>query len=143
MQTLHAWDIGSRAGGVDIDMLARTIVQRDLEEYPELLDFAVALVRRTYDNHAEIDSMIAQIAENWEFDRIAAVDRAILRMGMAELLFFPEIPPRATINEAIDIAKLYSTEKSGMFVNGILDAAVERLRTSGRLTKSGRGLIGD
>ena len=70
------------------------------------------------------------------------IDRNVLRLAVCELLFLEDIPPKVTINEAIDIAKRYSTEKSGEFINGILDAALLDLQKQGRLKKTGRGLIG-
>ena len=70
----------------------------------------------------QLDDFIRAKVEKWEFHRIALIDRLILRIAIAELLYFPDVPPKVTINEAIEIAKNYSTMKSGRFVNGILDA---------------------
>lgn len=103
--------------------------------------FARSLFQKCVDAKQEIDPLIRQQVANWEFDRIALIDKLLLRMTIAELLYFEDIPPKVSINEAIEIAKRYSTEKSGMFVNGILDAVLERLKKEGRLKKSGRGLI--
>jgi N utilization substance protein B len=69
------------------------------------------------------------------------VDRLTLRMAITEFLHFEDIPPKVTINEAIEVAKSYSTEQSGTFLNGILDAVLKTLKTEGRLRKSGRGLV--
>lgn len=84
--------------------------------------FTSSLVK-TYEEHAgEIDKIIATAARNWDFDRIARVDRNILRVATAELLFVEDVPPKVTLNEAIEIAKKYgSTEKSYGFINGVLD----------------------
>jgi len=71
----------------------------------------------------------------------ALIDRILLRMGITELLFFPEIPPKVSINEVIEIAKEYSTSNSGKFINGILDAILSDLKLNSNLNKSGRGLI--
>ncbi|HET56271.1 MAG TPA: N utilization substance protein B, partial [Ignavibacteria bacterium] len=76
-----------------------------------------------------------------KFERIALLDRLILRLALCELLFFEEIPPKVTINEAIDLAKKFSTEDSGRFVNGILDAVLRKLKQENRLAKHGRGLL--
>jgi N utilization substance protein B len=84
--------------------------------------------------------MIKRKAVNWEFSRIAVMDKLILRMALCEFLCFEDIPPKVSIDEAIEIAKKYSTEKSGRFVNGILDAVLNDLRAEGRLRKRGRGL---
>lgn len=69
----------------------------------------------------ELDEAIQQVAVNWQVSRMPVIDRAILRMGVYELLFMHDVPPKVTINEAVELAKKYSTEKSGAFVNGVLD----------------------
>ena len=71
-----------------------------------------------------LDAEIVRLAENWDLDRIAVVDRIILRIALAEIHYMPDIPEKVAINEAIDLAKLYSTLDSSSFVNGILDAAI-------------------
>jgi transcription antitermination protein NusB len=88
-----------------------------------------------------MDEEINSRVNNWEMSRIALIDLILLRMGICELLFFPEIPPKVSINEAIEIAKEFSTAGSGKFINGILDAILSDLRTKGKLNKLGRGLI--
>ena len=141
MQTLYAGEIGDRAGGSDIDQLASTLLAAPLAGRSDLLEFAQLLLIRAWNARAQCDELIGRLATNWDVDRIAPIDKAVLRMGIAELLFFPEIPTRVTINEAIDIAKRYSTDKSGVFINGMLDAAVTLLQEEGKLNKSGRGLM--
>ncbi|MBI4563246.1 MAG: transcription antitermination factor NusB [Planctomycetes bacterium] len=88
---------------------------------PEVLEFARTLVHGAWSRRADIDRKIEDVARNWELRRMAAIDRNILRLATYELLYLEEIPPLVTINEAIDMAKKYSTKKSGNFVNGILD----------------------
>jgi len=83
--------------------------------------FADPLIRGTLEHRDEIDAHIRRIAKNWELHRIAVVDRNILRLAIFEMLHREDIPPVVSINEAIDIAKKFSTEESGKFVNGILD----------------------
>jgi N utilization substance protein B len=83
--------------------------------------FAEELVHGVIERRAEIDEKIAKYTENWDLPRIAAVDRNILRLAMYEMLFRDDIPPVVSINEAVDIAKKFSTGESGAFVNGILD----------------------
>ncbi len=83
--------------------------------------FAEELIRGTLGHQAVIDEKIKQYTQNWELQRIAAVDRNILRLAMYEMLFRDDIPPVVSINEAVDIAKKFSTRESGAFVNGILD----------------------
>jgi N utilization substance protein B len=143
MQALYAHEIGHNVGGESIDFLASRLVYPEFRSYPELLDFAETLLRRVFNNMAEIDEIIKSLAENWEFHRIAAIDKVLLRIGIAEMLFFTEIPTKVTINEAIEIAKRYSTDKSGIFLNGVLDAVLAKLKQENRFTKSGRGLIGE
>jgi len=89
----------------------------------------------------DLDKMIKERVDNWEMDRIALIDKLLLRIGISELLFFPDIPPKVSINEVIEIAKDFSTSKSGKFINGILDAILNELKTEGKLNKFGRGLL--
>jgi N utilization substance protein B len=98
--------------------------------------FAEDLIRGTVGKRAEIDEKIKKYTEHWEISRIAAVDRNILRLAIYEMLFRDDIPPVVSINEAVDIAKKFSTQESGSFVNGILD----RLR--GDLTRPARTAAG-
>jgi len=88
-------------------------------------EFSVELVRTVMDNKAQIDAIIPQYLKNWSFDRILTIDRNILRIGVAELLFRDDIPYKVTINEAIELAKRFGDEKSGGFVNGVLDNIVK------------------
>jgi len=78
---------------------------------------------------------------NWEITRIALLDKVLLRMGICELMYFPEIPPKVSINETIEIAKTFSTASSGKFINGIMDAILTELKKNGELNKTGRGLV--
>lgn len=103
--------------------------------------FAEQLVRKTVEHLEEFDQKIKEKAINWDFNRIAVLDKLILRMAICEFLYFEDIPPKVTINEAIEIAKKYSTEKSGSFINGILDSVLTDLKRKGKIIKTGRGLI--
>jgi len=87
----------------------------------EIHEFTEYLVNGTTKNQKLIDSVITKYAANWQLQRMAAIDRNILRMAAFELLFAAEIPPKVSINEAIEIAKRYGDKDSGKFVNGILD----------------------
>ena len=102
--------------------------------------FAGDLFRRTIANAEEYDALISAKAANWDFARIAVMDKLILRIALCEFSQFDDIPPKVSIDEAIEIAKKFSTEKSGPFVNGILDAILNDLRAGGKLRKKGRGL---
>jgi transcription antitermination factor NusB len=87
----------------------------------ETMAFARRLVLGTHRQRATIDRLLRDVARNWDLKRMAAVDRNILRMAVYELLHCPDIPPKVTINEAIELGKKYSTANSGAFINGILD----------------------
>jgi N utilization substance protein B len=112
-------------------------VERVCEEFwsanpagPKVREFAEKLVRGTCANRENIDQMIASTIENWTMERLGAVDRTILRVATFELMHMPDIPPKVTINEAIEIAKAYGSEKSGRFINGVLDRIREKLGKS-------------
>ncbi len=107
----------------------------------ENIEFANKLIDCVLKHEKLIDAYILNKVVNWELERMALVDKIILRMGVAELLYFPEIPPKVSINESIDIAKDFCTRNSGKFVNGILDAVLEELKTENKLNKTGRGLL--
>ena len=84
--------------------------------------FALALLKKTAENIVHLDSLISKHIDNWDLGRLATIDKNILRLGLSELLYFPEIPRKVTIDEAIELAKLYGSADSGRFVNGVLDA---------------------
>jgi transcription antitermination protein NusB len=100
-------------------------IERRLRE-PRLREFARELIAGVQAHQPRIDSLISDVAENWRLDRMAAIDRNILRLGAFEMLFCPEVPVKVAINEALELAKRYSTAQSSRFVNGILD----RLQTT-------------
>ena len=104
-------------------------------------DFFVKLYNETLSLGKEYKEMIAQRTKNWEVDRLAAVDRIALEMGVTEMLNFSSIPVKVTINEYIELVKNYSTPKSKQFINGILDTISKDLTVQGKIKKSGRGLI--
>ena len=110
------------------------------EEESIIRDFARDMVTRAAEHHDELDGHIRRHVTNWDFDRIAIIDRIVLRMAICEFLYFCDIPPKVSMDEAIEMSKLYSTDQSGRFVNGILDAVLLDLKKSGQLVKSGRGL---
>ena len=93
----------------------------DEETDEETVEFALALVRGVALEREEVDSRISGVAQNWDISRMAVIDRNVLRMATYELLFREEIPPKVSINEAIELGKRYSTANSGAFINGILD----------------------
>ncbi len=103
--------------------------------------FAQELIRKVLSNIEDLDKRIIQRVTNWEMNRIALIDKILLRIGICELLFFPDIPPKVSINESIEIAKDYSTAGSAKFINGILDAVLAEEKKDGKLNKTGRGLV--
>ena len=100
---------------------------KQTEEPQNVRDFANDLLRGALEKLPEVDAKIRTLADNWDFERLAVVDRNILRLAVYEMLFRPEIPPVVSINEAIEIAKKFSTAESGKFVNGLLDRVKKEL----------------
>lgn len=98
--------------------------------------FAEPLIRGTIEHRSEIDEKIQSYTKNWELSRMAVVDRNILRLAVYEMLYRDDIPPVVSINEAVDIAKRFSTDDSGKFVNGILDKIKGDLMRPARIVKS-------
>jgi len=94
----------------------------------EVRSFAEQLVRGTKLHQGKIDELIVHYAEHWDLERMAVVDRNILREGIFELLWMSEVPPKVVINEALEIAKKFSTHESSSFINGILDRVHKELR---------------
>ena len=90
-------------------------------------EYARSLALGVLENRQELDRRIVEVTDNWKLDRIAAVDRAILRLGLYELLEMDEVPPKVVINESVELAKKFSTAKSGSFVNGVLDRIYQDL----------------
>lgn len=104
-------------------------------------EFMVSLFTETISKQDEFESYFKDLLKNWEIDRIAIMDRIILGMAVGEMINFPSIPIKVTINEYIEISKEYSTPKSKQFINGILDSVGTELKSKGVLRKSGKGLI--
>ncbi|MEQ9426184.1 MAG: transcription antitermination factor NusB [Cyclobacteriaceae bacterium] len=104
-------------------------------------EFFIKLYKETVKNSDQLEEIIASRSKNWDVERIAATDLVILKMATAEMMHFPSIPVKVTINEYIEICKLYSTPKSKQYVNGILDVLSTELTKEGLIKKSGRGLL--
>ncbi len=138
MQALYAYELG----GGDAAHILNTLIKPHLEDTATGLRFATSLFLRVVDRTEETDEIISRHTKNWDLSRIALIDRLLLRIAICEMLAFEDIPPKVSINEAIEVAKRYSTSKSGKFINGVLDAVLLDLQRNGRLKKSGRGLVG-
>ena len=104
-------------------------------------EFALKLFRNTINNNSDYEEIIVKFARNWELDRIAKMDQLFLKMAFAEILSMPELPVKVSMNEYIEISKYYSTAKSKLFVNGLLDNFVKTYTRDGKIKKIGRGLV--
>ncbi len=104
-----------------IDSMAEAFWADEGPKDPEIIEFCKRLVGGVQENLKAIDEKISQYATNWQLKRMAVIDRNILRLGVFELHYAPDIPPKVTINEAVELAKKYGDLESGKFVNGILD----------------------
>ena len=104
-------------------------------------EFALKLFRNTINNNSDYEEIIIKFARNWEIDRIAKMDQLFLKMAFAEILSMPDLPIKVSMNEYIEISKYYSTPKSKLFVNGLLDNFVKTYTREGKIKKIGRGLV--
>lgn len=103
--------------------------------------FSEELVTISMQEDAHYDAMIREKLQNWELDRVSLIDKILMKMALTEFLHIPTIPIKVTINEYLDISKLYSTPRSREFINGILDKLMNELKAGGQIVKTGRGLI--
>jgi N utilization substance protein B len=133
LQILYLADVSKVAP----EKALRSVTKGEEEIDEKTMDFARALSFGTIENQARLDEVIKKYAQNWEIGRMAALDRNILRLGSYELLFETATPVSVIIDEAVEIAKTYSTADSGKFVNGILDK-IKRERPSNGEEKNGK-----
>lgn len=108
--------------------------EEDKEFFENIFNFTIA-------NDVSSKGLISEKTKNWDIERLAFTDKVIISMALAEMIHFPSIPVKVTINEYIDISKTYSTPKSKQFVNGLLDVLAKELTDKGQIRKSGRGLL--
>jgi N utilization substance protein B len=120
----------------DKSFILPTLYKNDEDE-----QFAVKLFRKVVLNQEDFEQEIVKKTPNWELERIAEIDVILLKLGIAEFLEFPSIPVRVTINEYIELAKDYSSSKSNVFINGVLDKLQKDFSESKRMNKIGRGLL--
>ncbi len=135
LQLLYAFELNS-----DNKELITKEILLDIEDEGDK-EFAINLINQVTLHYSELDELIKDKVDNWDLSRIALIDRILLRVGICEILYFPDIPPKVSINESIEIAKVYSTSSSGKFINGILDAILADLKKEHRVNKKGRGLL--
>lgn len=137
LKAIYAVDIGKNS----TQQATKLILKETLAGDAEAIKFAEKLLLVTVDFSVDHDQLIEKHIKNWDVNRLAVIDKLIIRMAISELLHFDDVPTKVTINEAIELAKEYSTRKSGNFVNGILDAVLTTLQEDHRIQKKGRGLI--
>lgn len=104
-------------------------------------EFTLKLFKETIKNNSQYEEIISKFAKNWDLERIAKMDKLLLKMALTEILYMSELPVKVSMNEYIEISKYYSTSKSKVFLNGILDNAVRSLKKEGLINKRGRGLL--
>ncbi len=115
LQVLYAVEMNEKSPGAVFDDLVNGGDKRHL-------DFSRRLVKLSHQYRNRMDELISAKSEKWDLSRMALMDRLILRLALVELFYVEDVPPKVTINEAIEIAKLFSTDQSGRFINGLLDA---------------------
>ena len=116
------------------------IFSPDVYKNEEDEQFSIDLLQKVILNDDKLSAQIDDKTPNWDKDRIAEIDMILLKMGIAEFLYFPSIPIKVTINEYLEVSKEYSTPKSSLFINGILDKLVKEFIADNKLNKIGRGL---
>lgn len=128
MQSLFEWDFKDKGDGLD------SIIKNNLQQFGQNLDdagFVKQLVEGTVEHLGEIDKIIVKTAPEWPIDQIDRVDRAVLRLGIYELMFLKDVPPKVAINEAVELAKTYGGESSSKFLNGVLGTLYKQMFPEG------------
>jgi N utilization substance protein B len=119
-----------------------SLFPKDEEDDPkEDKKFIVDLFKKTISQSDNLEALIRTKTKNWDIERIALTDIILIKMAMVELMQFPSIPVKVTMNEYIELSKLFSTPKSKLFINGLLDKLVEDLNKEKKIKKKGRGLL--
>lgn len=137
LKSIYAVEVGKNSP----QQATKLIIKESLNSDTEAIKFAEKLLLTTVDSASDHDKLIDDHIKNWDVVRLAIMDKLILRMAISEMLYFDDVPTKVSINEAIELAKEYSTRKSGNFVNGILDAILSTLNSEEKIKKKGRGLI--
>jgi N utilization substance protein B len=115
-------------------------LQALLKDEKDDLEFMSSLFNKTIIYHHEFEELIGKHTQNWDVERIANMDMLLMEMALAEILYIPNVPIKASLNEYIDISKEYSTPNSKTFVNGVLDKIIAELKRENKINKTGRGL---
>jgi len=132
---------GAYKPGWDENRKLPTLFKDDLEEVSQDRGFAKELYKLVLDEREKYDELIKPKIKNWEMDRLATIDKILIEMALAEVLNMPTIPVKVSLNEYIEMSKYFSTPKSKVFINGILDHIIADLKTEGKINKQGRGLV--
>lgn len=136
LQALYAWE--ARRHDVSLDeMLRQFMIDRNIAA--DSREYLRRLIGLIYEHSVDIDHALEGELRNWRLERLSVIDRNVLRIGAAELLYLPDVPERVAIQEAIILAEKYGTVESPRFVNGVLDALMRRVRPSGSGAASGEG----
>ena len=140
------WDdkslvVGAMKKTIKAMPLSDTYLESMRPTYDTVTEFGEALLRDVVKNDTLLLETIEPVLNNWDADRVAVIDMVLLKMALSELMNFPTIPTKVTLNEFVEIAKLYSTDKSKDFINGILDRLFKKLDKEGKIKKEGRGLV--
>ena len=130
MQALFYMDIRN---DLSVEMLAHFC--GNFNPSPKALPFFLKLVNGVLETRGELDALIERFSKNWEINRMSCVDRNVMRIAVFELVYCDDIPPKVSINEAVDIGKKFGTEESGAFINGIMDSIRSDLEKKGTLKK--------
>lgn len=132
MQSLYEWDFNGSKGEL------QKITERNIQNFASGLDspeFIFDLVNGVKKNQTEIDAIIEKTAPEWPIDQITVIDRNILRLGIYELQYAREVPPKVAINEAVELGKTFGGESSGKFVNGVLGTLYRQMEEEGKVPK--------
>jgi N utilization substance protein B len=137
LQTLYAFELTKDPIEQIKELQLSDIVKKDDR------GFCDDIIMCTIDNNVKYEQIIKDTVDNWDMERIALIDAIIIKMCLSEFFHFEDIPTKVSINEYIDLAKDFSTKNSGKFVNGVLDAILDKLKKDSQINKKGKGLIGE
>jgi N utilization substance protein B len=139
LQTLYEQDFRLECDDKDFDL--SSVLDRNIERYSETIDdkaFIVSLVNGVDKYQKQLDDTLQPIAPEWPLTQIARMDRVVLRMGLYELTYEKDVPPKVVINEAVELAKAFGSENSSKFINGVLGTALRNLESPKKPTKSNK-----
>ena len=138
LQTLYEQDFRRECGDGSFNL--KEVLDRNVARYSETIDdkdFVESLVMGVDKNQVRIDDLIRPVAPEWPLEQIARVDKTVLRIGVYELLFSPNVPPKVAINEAVELAKAFGGDNSSKFINGVLGTVLRQKESTAKKSKSG------